>query len=69
MTAKIISFTDYYDTRRLSLWQLQRISYSYQSYLSKHKRDEVVKARLRIVLYELNRRKELKNARQQSKRV
>lgn len=69
MTAKIISFTDHYNARRLPLWQLQQISDTYRSHLREYKHDEAVKARYRIVSRELNRRKELNNARQQSKRV
>lgn len=69
MTAQVISFADHYNARRLPLWQLQQISDTYRSHLRKYKHDEEVKSRLRIVNRELNRRKELNNARQQSKRV
>lgn len=69
MTAKIISFTDHYNVRRLSTWQLEQISDTYRSHIRDYKHDKDVKDRARLVNRELMRRKELNNARQQSKRV
>lgn len=69
MTAQIISFTDHYNVRRLPIWQLQQVRDLCRDHKRTYKLTEHEEARYRIVLRELNRRKELNNARQQSKRV